>query len=332
MANPAFDSAPGARRWSAGGAALAALALALVVGSACDPATDPVSYDEFIKAEGEGELGIWVHSGLYNRTYRLHTPPDLDAEGSYPLIIFLHGGGGSGAGFQSVLRADALTDAAGMIAVYPDGLERSWTVGCGDCTEAERLAADDVTFLNTLVGHLAEHLPVDTARVFVVGYSQGGSLAHLYACTSERAPAGIGTVGGLVFRDVNAECAPGRPMPVVIVHGTDDPLAWYGGYGLEAPLLSAPQGFGMWAREMGCTGPPEVDETPDVVGDFTTVTSFEYTDCTSGYPVVHHRINGGGHTWPGPTGPWGRAAGSHSRNLDATSEFVTRFLETIGDP
>lgn len=307
----------------------ALLAFAVGVGAGCDPATDPVSYDEFIKAEGEGELGIWVHSGLYNRTYQLQTPPDLDAAGSYPLMIFLHGGGGSGRGFRSVLRADALTDAAGIIAVYPDGLERSWTVGCGDCTEAERLAADDVTFLSTLVRHLAEHLPVDTTQVFVVGYSQGGSLAHLYACTSELPPAGVGTVGGLVFRDVNADCAPGRAMPVVVVHGTDDPMAWYGGYGLEAPLLSVPQGVEMWTREMGCQGPPAVEETPDVVGDFTTVTSFLFENCASGHPVIHHRVNGGGHTWPGPTGPWSRAAGRHSRNLDATNEFVARFLDAI---
>jgi polyhydroxybutyrate depolymerase len=296
----------------------------------CDPATDPISYDEFLKAEGEGELGIWVHSGLYNRTYTLHTPPDMAEEGSYPLLIFLHGGGATGRSFQSRLRADALTDAAGFITVYPDGLERSWTVGCGNCTDAERLGADDVTFLATLARHLAEHLPVDTTKVFVAGFSQGGSLAHLYACTSSLPAAGVATVAGLVFRDVNADCDPGRPLPVVIVHGTDDPVAWYGGFGLEAPLLSAPEGVEMWAREMGCQGPPVVTEIPDQVGDHLTVTTFEFTSCASGFPVVHHRINGGGHTWPGPTGPWGAFGGRNTRNLDATGEFIERFSAALG--
>ena len=67
--------------------------------SGCSVATDPVDYQEFVSAEGEGELGIWVHSGLYNRTYVLLTPPNLGDGGSRPLLIFLHGAGGTGESF-----------------------------------------------------------------------------------------------------------------------------------------------------------------------------------------------------------------------------------------
>lgn len=296
----------------------------------CDPATDPVRYEEFIKAEGDGEFGIWVHSGLYNRTYFLHTPPELDSTRQHPLLILLHGAGGTGESFRALLKADEVTDPAGFITVYPDGMEATWTVGCDDCTAAQALKAEDVTFLETLTRHLAENLPVDTTRVFVVGFSQGGSLAHLFGCESSLPPAGIATVGSLLYRNVGAECSPGAAFPVAIVHGTHDAVAYYSGFGPEAPVLSVPQAIDTWVDKMACATPPSVQEMPDTAGDFTTVTAFRYSECTPGSSVVHFRVNGGGHTWPGDTGPWGPITGKLSRNLDTTKEIL-EFFESVSE-
>lgn len=301
------------------------LALVGAVLPGCDVATDPVRYDDFIKAEGEGEIGVWVHSGLYNRTYLLHTPPGLVESGSYPLAIFLHGAGGTGESFHRLLSADQVTDSAGFIAVYPDGLEGTWTVGCDECTHAEALKADDVTFLQTLSRHLAEHLPVDTSRVYLLGYSQGGSLAHLYGCRATLSPAGIAGVASLAYRALSGDCAPSRPFPVVSVHGTFDGMAYYNGYGLEAPLQPVPETLDMWRTLMGCDPAPVVAELPDTAVDFTTVTTFRYGGCQPGSGVMHYRVNEGGHTWPGPTGPWSRRMGSHNRDMDATREIFAYF-------
>ena len=174
-----------------GGAGIGLVVAALAL-MGCDPATDPLSYDDFVLHEGEGEFGSWVQAGFYSRTYYLHTPPSLNDGENHPLLIMLHGAGGTGQGLHRVLRADEATDAAGFVTVYPDGMENTWTVGCGECTFAEALKADDVSFLQTLTRTLARELPVDTARVYVMGFSQGGSLAHLYGCSSTLPPA-LGT-------------------------------------------------------------------------------------------------------------------------------------------
>jgi polyhydroxybutyrate depolymerase len=310
-------------------AATLGLVAAALAALGCEPATAPLDYDDFEMQEGDGEFGAWVQAGLYSRTYYLHTPPNMSETERYPLLIALHGAGGTGESFHRTLRSDAVTDAAGYVTVFPDGMENTWTVGCGECTFAEALKADDISFLQTLTRQLAENLPIDTTRVYVMGYSQGGSLAHLYACESSIPPAGIASVASLVYKNVRRDCAPAGNFPVAIVHGTFDPMAYYQGYGVEAPLLSVPDAVDMWVGEMRCDPTPSVSERPDTADDFTTITVFQYDGCSTGSSVVHYRVNGAGHNWPGDTGPWSRQAGLHSRNMDATKEIL-EFWESVG--
>jgi polyhydroxybutyrate depolymerase len=302
---------------------LAALAATVLV-AACS-GTEPVGYD-FVKSEGEGELGIWVHSGLYNRLYELHTPPGMSASRRWPLIVFLHGAGDTGPSFRRRLKADAATDAAGFVTVWPSGMEGTWTVGCAtECTMAEALRADDVRFVQTLVRHLAAQLPVDTTRVYLLGFSQGGSFAQLFACSSEMAPAGLGVVGALLYKPVAQKCTPRRPFPVGVVHGDADPIALYGGYGPTAAVMGAEETVDLWRRQMGCGVDPGYEFIPDGAGDYTEVSVFRFPGCRAGSTVVHYLVHGGGHTWPGDTGPWSPLGGARSRNLDATGEFLKLF-------
>jgi polyhydroxybutyrate depolymerase len=300
--------------------------LTLFVG--CSVATEPIDYEDFLKADGEGEFGIWVHSGLYNRLYTVQTPPGMSESGSYPLLILLHGAGGTGESMERSIRPHQVTDSAGFITVYPDGMEGTWTMGCQDCTFAERLNADDVPFLETLTTHLVDYLPIDPTRVYILGHSQGGSLAYLYACTASLPVAGIAVTGSLALRDVIKECQLAEPLSLVVVHGTDDPMAFYSGFGDEAPFTPVVGTVNFFVEEMNCQPQPIQTELPDSAGDFTSVTSFRFPGCDSGGGVLHYRVNGGGHSWPGDTGPWGVGMGQHSRNLDTTREML-RFFDLI---
>jgi polyhydroxybutyrate depolymerase len=294
--------------------------------------TEPVGYD-FAKEEGDGELGIWVHSGLYNRDYELHLPPGMTDEGPHPVIVFLHGAGDTGPTFRRRLDADDATDQAGFITVWPSGMEGTWTVGCADdCTFAEALGADDLTFLQTLLRHLAERIAVDTTRVYLAGFSQGGQLAQLFACRSDLPPAGIGVVAAELYKTVAQDCAPRAPFPVGIVHGDADPIAFYGGLGPEAVVLSVPETVKVWLEAMGCGDDPSSESREDVVGDFTSATIYRFPGCTAGSTVALYRVHGGGHNWPGETGPWPRVTGIRSRNLDATEEFLALFAESALRP
>lgn len=302
---------------------MGALALGFLLASCSG--TEPVGYD-FMKEDGEGELGIWVHSGLYNRLYEVHTPPGVTAAQRRPLIVFLHGAGGTGPSFRRLVRADAATDAAAFITVWPSGMEGTWTVGCTtDCTAAEALRADDVSFLKTLVRVLAAELPVDTTRVYLLGFSQGGSLAQYFACRSDLPPAGIGMVGALLYKAAAQGCAPRKAFPVGIVHGDADPIALYTGFGPGSAVMSVPETVDEWRRLMGCASEPSREFRPDTAGDFTAASIYRFPGCRPGSAVVHYQVHGGGHTWPGNTGSWSLLAGPRSRNLDATAEFLELF-------
>jgi polyhydroxybutyrate depolymerase len=142
-------------------------------------------------------------------------------------------------------------------------------------------------------------------------------------------PAGVVGVASLVYRNVAAACEPAGSFPVGIVHGTADGLAYYLGFGLEAPFLSVPEAVDLWVDQLGCDAEPSITETPDQAQDFTSITTFRFGNCLGGHPVVHQRVNGGGHTWPGSVGPWGILAGRTSHNLDLTTEIVNLFRAVV---
>lgn len=306
-------------------------AFALAASVAACSGTEPLGYD-FQKEEGEGELGIWVHSGLYNREYELHLPPAMAPGELRPLAIFLHGPGDTGPGFRRRLRAEAHTDRRGLITVWPSGMEGSWTTGCGFvCTTAEGLRADDVAFLETLVRHLARELPVDTSRVYLLGFSLGGQLAQYFACQGALRPAGIGIVGGLLYRRVAQDCATGGTFPVGVVHGDNDPIAWFNGFGPGSVVLSVVETADFWLERMGCAPDPAYVLLPDTAGDFTEIGAYRFTRCRPGASVGVWVVHEGGHSWPGDTGPWSPFTGLRSRNLDATGALLDLLLPGAGD-
>src|SRR3954471_18278836 len=105
--------------------------------------------------------GMFTHDGKL-RTYRLHLPPSYyDSNNNLPLVLGLHGGGGSGEQFQIQTGLDAKADASNFIMVYPDGLTnpnaniRTWNAGKCCAQNASTLNTDDVGFISELIDKLA---------------------------------------------------------------------------------------------------------------------------------------------------------------------------------
>ena len=147
-----------------------------------------------------------------------------------PLVLVLHGGGGQGLGTVGLTDMARRGLAAGFATVFPDGLMRGWNDGRTGTRIARRGEADDVAFLIALIDHLAQAGVADPTAAFCCGISNGAFMSDRLARVAPDRVAGIGLVAGTSGVDTMARGhAPGRPVPAMLFHGTDDPIVPYAG-------------------------------------------------------------------------------------------------------
>jgi polyhydroxybutyrate depolymerase len=286
--------------------AVAVATLALVFANACGKGGGPTAPSRTVAAEGDGVLGEWVASGGLERTYALHVPPGCGAARPCPLLLAFHGAGGSQRFAESVGLYRA-ADRGGFVVAAPDGVGGDWALGCGGCTLADRSGIDDVRMSATLVTHLTQRLPIDPARVYAAGRSDGAAFTYRLACSYPLAGAAV--VSGQIFSP--GACQPSRPVPLIAFHGRADAVVSY-----TQGALSAQK----WAVLDGCGTEPIPTPLPDRADDGTSVTRYDFPDCAPGSEVAFFAIAGGGHNWPGSPTP--ESAGLQTHDIEASEEIV----------
>jgi polyhydroxybutyrate depolymerase len=311
-------------------AAIAGIAVAALVGAACggpsssrsdadrtrSPATVPATpgrpgperYDPYagtaaaVPAVGSTTEGRIRTTDGRDRRYRLYVPAALP-RGAVPLLVALHGGLGSSAQFATNSGFDGLAEANGFVVVYPDGVggladgtgPQTWNGGyC--CGAASRLGVDDVGFVGALLDTLARDLPIDPARIFAAGHSNGAILAYRLACELGDRIAAIGVQAGSLGVDT---CTPARPVSVFHLHGTADtnhPIEGGTGSGVAGvafrPARAAVEAL---AAADGCT-PTPVPGTDPANPDLAVTT---WTGCRAGTAVRLIAVTGASHAWMG---------------------------------
>lgn len=274
--------------------------------------------------------------GGRERAYRAHLPRGIGDEIALPLVIVLHGGGGTGAGMQSLTRGgwDALADAEGFVVVYPDGIEKQWNDGRKIAeARAMRENIDDVGFISALIDHLARVGNVDRARVYAAGISNGGMMSQRLACDSSDKVAAIGVIAVSMSEDLAAMCKPTKPISVLLMPGTDDPLVPYQGGEIgfanrkRGIALSVPATAKFWVTHNNCALSPTVSREPDKdPRDGTRVRKEVYAPCREGSQVIVYVIEGGGHTWPSGSQYLPEViVGKTSRDIDANQVLWNFF-------
>jgi polyhydroxybutyrate depolymerase len=274
--------------------------------------------------------GRLVHGGV-ERTYTLHLP---DRQGPVPLVVLLHGGGGDGARIERIAGFRSLADEAGFAVAYPDALHKHWNDGREpDASEAHRRGVDDAGFLAALIERLAADPRLDRRRVYVAGASNGGMMALRLACEQAgRLAAAAAVIANQPWPQAG-QCRPSRPIPVLIMNGTADPMMpWAGGpvgrgWTERGRVLSTDETVALWRRVDGCADESTFERLPDRDrrGE-VSVDRIRWTACRDGAEVVLMRINGGGHRWPGGAGlPLAGLLGPGTDDVDATREIWEFF-------
>ncbi len=189
----------------------------------------------------------FMHEHRY-RSYILHIPPQYSGEDSLPLVINLHGGGGTAQQQMILSRMNPKADTEGFFAVYPNGT--LLPVGYTGWNAGERFQSDvdDLGFLNALIDTIRMEYNVDTLRIFATGFSNGASMCYSLACEIAHRIAAIGPVAGWLVYDNWDDCQRQRLMPTIHFHSRNDPT---GSYAVMDSMMA------FWSESNGCDIGPD---------------------------------------------------------------------------
>lgn len=244
--------------------------------------------------------GSIQHDGL-TRTYILYVPANYTGLTNVPLLFNFHGYGSNANQQMSYGNFRPIADTAGFLIVHPQGtLDNSNTthfnVGWGGS------GTDDLGFTEALIDSLSADYTIDQSRIYSTGMSNGGFMSFHLACNLSNRIAAIGSVTGSIVPFTLTNCNATHPTPVLQIHGTVDPTVPYnGGAGWSESITSL---MTYWANYNNCAIPATTTAVPNTnTTDGSTVEKIVYENGENCTQIVHFKITGGAHTWPGSAFP-----------------------------
>lgn len=285
-----------------------------------DPAPQKFRYAEQIVIDG------------IERTYIIRLPRnyyDSAITQNRPLIIGLHGTGGSASQFEADYGFNDKADAAGFVAVYPDGVEkkdgrgllevRTWNAG-SCCDYAMYNNINDVKFINTIIDSVCSRFAIDHKRVYVTGMSNGGMMTYRLASELPHKIAAIASVSGpmVAARELTLK----GNVPIIHFHSIiDTKVPYSGGVGIGGVNFPpAIEGINYWVNRNGC-------DTAAIVQQYTNYEHRTWYKDENNKVMELYLTYDGGHAWPG--GKKARAnADAPSTAVNATNliwDFLIKF-------
>ena len=192
-----------------------------------------------------------------------------------PLVVALHFAGGTGAQMEQATRLTPQARRSGFVVAYP-------TASSNGFWSADR----DLAKLTRTLDAVARAACIDPARVYAVGISNGGYMSTVLACRAAGRIAAV-TLFAPGINGVGA-CNPRRPLSVLEIHGTADPIVPYRNSS-GRPDEDIPAFIAAWARRDGCAATSQAQRVS------TAVTRFRWPGCRAGTRVEHVRLTGGRH-------------------------------------
>ena len=270
------------------------------------------------------------------RRYLVHQPA-ARRDAALPVVMVLHGAGGTAAWSLGETGWAAKADREGFLVVLPEGLRpdltkpphflenpQVWNDGSPRLIPGEP-AGDDVGFLDLVIDSVLSDFPVDPRRVYLTGFSNGAGMTFRLGTERSHRFAALAPVTGHCWQ---ADPQPERPAPTLLLAGADDPLFPLAGGAIVSPWEGSPiqrpaleETLRRWASALGCTPGRREDQEND------GVRTLSYRG-RGGVEFTARIINGLGHHWPGGRGQFNpRMAGRPSSLLianDVIWEFIRR--------
>ena len=242
-----------------------------------------------------------------------------------PLIVGLHGGGGSATQFRTDSGLTPLANAAGVSVVYPESVTRQWNDG--RARKNSRVdKTDDLGFLKALVQDLVAKGVADPQRIIFTGVSNGGMLSYAMACNTDLSIYAVAPVSANV--DQGMDCSHTRVRLLNIVGTADRIVPMQGGAVLfgfgQGAVESSSTSFTMFLKASDCKK-TVAHALRDTANDGMT-SNITLGDGCERSPVAQIVVEGGGHSWPGGLQAYGRKLGVATQDFAASKLVVDLAL------
>jgi len=229
------------------------------------------------------------HEGQ-TREYYLSYPEDVT--GPCPLIINMHGFGGTANNQSISTEMDDYALPLGVAVVYPQGLGYSWNVG----TWWDNNPFDDIGFIGAMIDDISNGHEIDLDRVYATGMSNGGYMTYELACELSHKIAAFGSVTGNFMLNDGQMCNNQRETPIIHFHGTSDLVVDYYPPSFDG-ALTVSESMDHW-RNVNHLYDLEIDT---LFGEENELSAerFVYSRNSTNVKFVHYKIIYGGHSWFG---------------------------------
>ena len=241
---------------------------------------------------------IEIVSGGNERSFRVNLPSDTDDP--IPLMIILHGLGETSAAWYGVA---SYTTNQGFATVRPESGTFLSNSGTGNVklwnAILDTARFDDVLFISDVIDYMLTNYDfIDHDRIYVLGSSNGGYMAYRLACDlAYRITSFTSVIGNMYLDDDGLDCIDqDRDIPILHIHGTEDPINSYypGGNGvdiLDDQYLTIIESIEFWSNyhqydEM------EIDT---VLSDVSIRYTYSSDSAISNFE--HIKVVGGGHIY-----------------------------------
>ena len=158
------------------------------------------------------------------RTWEEHVPTSYNGSKAVPLVIVLHGAYDSAEGFADRSGWPPVSDANGFIAIFPNGegnnnsfVWHSWSF--------DGSAPDDIGFLLQVIAQVEATYRIDTSRIYMTGFSNGGGMTSFFAAAHADVLAAICplSAGWITTTGMSdSRLAPDAPLPAWVWRGAQD--------------------------------------------------------------------------------------------------------------
>ena len=232
------------------------------------------------------------------RSFRVKIPSE--SSDSLPMMIILHGLGETSASWYGVASYIANQ---GFVAVRPESGTFLNNSGTGNVklwnAILDSTRFDDVQFISDVIDYmLINYDYINHKRIYVLGSSNGGYMAYRLSCDlSHRITAFTSVIGNMFLDDDGYDCTDqGRDIPILHIHGTEDPINSYypGGNGvdiLDDQYLTIIESIEFWSSYHQY----DLMEIDTILSDVSV--RYTYSNDSVSSDFEHIKVIGGGHIY-----------------------------------